>query len=49
MNCAAIPEDLIDSELFGHSKCFFHRRPADKNGKFQKADAAPSSSMKSAT
>jgi two-component system nitrogen regulation response regulator NtrX len=38
MNCAAIPEDLIDSELFGHRKSSFPGASADKEGKFQKAD-----------
>jgi transcriptional regulator with GAF, ATPase, and Fis domain len=37
MNCAAIPEDLIDSELFGHRKSSFPGATADKEGKFQKA------------
>ena len=38
VNCAAIPEDLIDSELFGHRKASFPGATADKEGKFQKAD-----------
>src|ERR1700739_2486908 len=38
MNCAAIPEDLIDSELFGHRKSSFPGAMSDKEGKFQKAD-----------
>jgi two-component system, NtrC family, nitrogen regulation response regulator NtrX len=38
MNCAAIPEDLIDSELFGHRKSSFPGATADKEGKFLKAD-----------
>jgi two-component system nitrogen regulation response regulator NtrX len=38
VNCAAIPEDLIDSELFGHRKSSFPGATADKVGKFQKAD-----------
>ncbi len=37
-NCAALPEDLIDSELFGHRKSSFPGATADKEGKFQKAD-----------
>ncbi|HMK30469.1 MAG TPA: sigma-54 dependent transcriptional regulator [Terriglobales bacterium] len=38
VNCAAIPEDLIESELFGHRKGSFAGATADKTGKFQKAD-----------
>jgi two-component system nitrogen regulation response regulator NtrX len=38
VNCAALPEDLIDSELFGHRKSSFPGATADKEGKFQKAD-----------
>ncbi len=38
VNCAAIPEDLIESELFGHLKGSFAGAPEDKIGKFQKAD-----------
>src|SRR5579862_4466184 len=38
VNCAAIPEDLIESELFGHLKSSFPGAAADKEGKFHKAD-----------
>ncbi|HUB78197.1 MAG TPA: sigma-54 dependent transcriptional regulator [Bryobacteraceae bacterium] len=38
VNCAAIPEDLIESELFGHNKGSFAGAAEDKIGKFQKAD-----------
>src|SRR5207302_2049571 len=38
VNCAAIPEDLIESELFGHRKGSFPGAGADKEGKFQKAN-----------
>ena len=38
VNCAAIPEDLIESELFGHLKGSFASAAEDKVGKFQKAD-----------
>lgn len=38
VNCAAIPEDLIESELFGHQKGAFTGASEDKTGKFQKAD-----------
>jgi two-component system nitrogen regulation response regulator NtrX len=37
VNCAAIPEDLIESELFGHRQGSFAGAAADKEGKFQKA------------
>src|SRR5205807_1888650 len=36
-NCAAIPEDLIESELFGHRQGSFAGATTDKEGKFQKA------------
>ncbi|NWG14613.1 MAG: sigma-54-dependent Fis family transcriptional regulator [Acidobacteria bacterium] len=38
MNCAAIPEDLIESELFGHVKGSFTGASEDKEGKFAQAD-----------
>ena len=38
VNCAAIPEDLIESELFGHRKGSFAGAADDKIGKFEKAD-----------
>lgn len=38
VNCAAIPEDLIESELFGHRKGSFPGATNDKDGKFQKSD-----------
>ena len=38
VNCAAIPEELIESELFGHTKGSFTGAHEDKIGKFQKAD-----------
>jgi two-component system nitrogen regulation response regulator NtrX len=38
VNCAAIPEDLIESELFGHRKGSFNGATDDKVGKFKKAD-----------
>jgi two-component system nitrogen regulation response regulator NtrX len=39
VNCAAIPEDLIESELFGHNKGAFAGAAETKIGKFQKADS----------
>jgi len=38
VNCAAIPEELIESELFGHRKGSFQGAQEDKVGKFEKAD-----------
>jgi two-component system nitrogen regulation response regulator NtrX len=38
VNCAAIPEELIESELFGHTKGSFTSAHETKIGKFQKAD-----------
>jgi two-component system nitrogen regulation response regulator NtrX len=37
VNCAAIPEELIESELFGHVKGSFTSAHENKIGKFQKA------------
>jgi two-component system nitrogen regulation response regulator NtrX len=37
VNCAAIPEDLIESELFGHEKGAFTGATAMKKGKFDLA------------
>jgi two-component system, NtrC family, nitrogen regulation response regulator NtrX len=38
VNCAAIPEELIESELFGHVKGSLASAHENKTGKFQKAD-----------
>jgi two-component system nitrogen regulation response regulator NtrX len=38
VNCAAIPSELIESELFGHIKGSFTGAVADRAGKFEQAD-----------
>jgi two-component system nitrogen regulation response regulator NtrX len=38
VNCAAIPAELIESELFGHIKGSFTGAVADRPGKFEQAD-----------
>jgi two-component system nitrogen regulation response regulator NtrX len=38
VNCAAIPEDLIESELFGHEKGSFTGAVSQRIGKFELAD-----------
>ena len=39
VNCAAIPSELIESELFGHMKGSFTGAFADRSGKFEQADS----------
>lgn len=39
LNCAAIPNELIESELFGHEKGSFTSAIAKQKGKFQLADS----------
>ncbi|HXA50213.1 MAG TPA: sigma-54 dependent transcriptional regulator [Candidatus Acidoferrum sp.] len=38
VNCAAIPEELIESEMFGHARGGLSGAQEEKIGKFQKAD-----------
>jgi DNA-binding NtrC family response regulator len=38
VNCAALPSELIESELFGHEKSAFTSAAAKREGKFEQAD-----------
>jgi transcriptional regulator with GAF, ATPase, and Fis domain len=38
LNCAALPENLVESELFGHTRGAFSGATADRPGRFRAAD-----------
>ena len=49
LNCAAIPEDYIETELFGYRHSALPGGPPEKRGTFERADSGTFFSTKSAT
>ena len=49
INTAAIPKDLLESELFGHERGAFTGAQATRRGRFEQADGGSCSSTRSAT